>query len=314
MEITIYVNDEEMGPYSLEVVQSMLQKGEVSEEDWAWYEGVEDYTTVGEIPGIADSSTSESPKASKKTSPEIYVWSDDADDWDGGYALEKIQGMLDAGEINKATYVAFEGAEEGATVADIPGIEIQEKAAPKKNTSKLGKGAQKSGKTKREPLNKAGGKAIAGKTGNGKLGNKKGKASTAKTRIGKPPAGPMSRIITGAFLLLALGLNIFIALTAPEKSVEFAKIINPFASDPTSHTLYHSYGLYGAAVFCLLAAIFVFLAKVSVLVSISGLILVILGIWGIVATFLGTTPLFLATGLGNLAIGLLSLIASKLCK
>jgi hypothetical protein len=308
MEITIYVNEEELGPYSLEVVQSMLQDGEISEEDWAWYEGVEDYITVGEIPGIQDAPKAKSAKETKKSALEIYIWSDDADDWEGGFEVQKIQEMLDSGQIGKAAFVAYEGAIEGATIADIPGIEIKAKVPVDPNGAKLPKGGQKSGKTKRE-----GGKGTSLKQNKAKLGKNKS-STTTKTKAAKPPASPMPRIITGVFLLLAAGLNVFIALTAPEKSVEFAQIINPFASDPTSHTLYHCYALYGAAGFCLLAAIFVSLPKVSILVSISGLILLLIGIWGIVAIFLGTTPLFLATGLGNLAIGLLSLIASKLCK
>ena len=313
MEITIYVNDEELGPYLLEVVQSKLQSGEISVEDWAWYEGVEDYVYVGDIPGIQDAPKAKSKKKTSGSGLEVYIWSDDADDWEGGFDVEKIQEMLDSGQIGKGAFVAYEGAIEGATIADIPGIEVKAKAPVDPNGDKLPKGGQKSGKKKRDSLNKSGAKGSALKQSKAKLGKNKSTATT-KAKAVKPPASPMPRLITGVFLLLALGLNVYIALSAPDKSVEFAKIVNPFASDPSSHTLYHCYALYGAAVFCLLAAIFVFLAKVSVLVSISGLILILIGIWGIVAIFLGTTPLFLATGLGNLAIGLLSLIASKLCK
>jgi hypothetical protein len=305
MEITIYVNEEELGPYTLKVVQSMLAKGEVSKEDWAWYEGGDDYVTVAEIPGIDET------PASSETHLKIYIWSEDADDWEGEYSVGKIQEMLTAGEVKKSTFIAYEGAVEGATVADLPGIEIPKEKKPEvKKSGKLAPGTQKSTKSQRQSLQKGKG-AVTGKTGKANLSKNKAQATTAKVI---KTAGPLPRIIPGIMLLLALGLNVFVALNGPEMSLEFAQIVNPFASEPGSHALFHSYGLYAASGFCLLAAVFVFLAKGSIVVSLSGIVLLLIGIWGVVATFMGTTPLFLATGLGNLAVGLLSLITSKLCK
>jgi len=308
MEITLYANDEELGPFPLEVVQDMLGKGEVKTDDWAWYEGCEEYVAVGEIPGIQPSSPAE------QTELEVYLWPEDAEDWVGPYSMAQINEQLVAEEIALTTYALFEGAEGDLTVADLPGIQDQKPAKEKKpvaSKSKQGKKEASSRKTvagKNKSLNK-------GTAQKGKTGKKVGRSSGTRVTPKKP--GPGGRILAGAILIVALCINIFIGMKAPESATDLDKLSltsNPFETEPDAHSKFHSYALFAAAGLCLVTAVFCFLGKGSIFVSILGLTVSGIGVWGIVASFMGTTPLFLATGLCNLSTGLLSLIASKACK
>ena len=50
MEIWLRRDGEEYGPYTLEQVKEYVDNGEVTLEDEAWFDGCEDYVTVGDIP------------------------------------------------------------------------------------------------------------------------------------------------------------------------------------------------------------------------------------------------------------------------
>ena len=67
MEIWIKQEGEEYGPYTLEQVKEFVASGESVLEDEAWFEGCEDYLTVGDIPTIHNS-----PKTSHKSHKNIF--------------------------------------------------------------------------------------------------------------------------------------------------------------------------------------------------------------------------------------------------
>ena len=52
MEIWLKQEGEEYGPYTLEQVKEYVDNGEVTLEDEAWFDGCEDYVTVGDIPNF----------------------------------------------------------------------------------------------------------------------------------------------------------------------------------------------------------------------------------------------------------------------
>ena len=308
MEITLYVNDDELGPFPLNVVQEMLGNGEVNKTDWAWFDGCEDYVTVGEIPGIESSTTAD------KAEQGIYLWPEDAEDWMGPYTLSQVKEQLVAEEISLTTYAVLEGGGGDITVADLPGIQGQNPVKAKKHVTETFKQTKKDDRQKKTTSGKNK-KLKNGAAQKGKSGKTTGRTST--TRVVPKTPGTGGRFVAGAILILALGINIFIGMKAPESAADLAKLTlssNPFETEPDAHTKFHSHGLFAAAGLCLVTAVFCFLGKGGILVSIVGLIVTNIGIWGIVATFMGTTPLFLATGLCNLSTGLLSLIASKACK
>ena len=131
MEITLYVNETESGPHTLEEVQGMIANGELTKEDFAYFEGCSDWVPVADIPGIDD--VAEEPAAEEEAAPAaadaggeaiLYIWPEGAEDWDGPYTLGQIQEKVAAGEVTTADYASgFEGCAEGATIADIPGID-----------------------------------------------------------------------------------------------------------------------------------------------------------------------------------------------
>ena len=52
MEIWLKQEGEEYGPYTLEQVKEYVASGELVQEDEAWFDGCEDYLTVGDIPNF----------------------------------------------------------------------------------------------------------------------------------------------------------------------------------------------------------------------------------------------------------------------
>ena len=52
MNVYIYRDDEQFGPYSLAEVQAYLDAGNFAPIDSAWYEGGTEWTTISNIPGI----------------------------------------------------------------------------------------------------------------------------------------------------------------------------------------------------------------------------------------------------------------------
>jgi len=256
MEITLYVNETEQGPYSLEDVQAMLANGDITKEDFAFFEGCADWVPVADIPGIDDVAEEAAPEeeawpeeevaeeeAPAEAAPqaeeaaEIYVWPDGAEDWAGPHTLSAVQAMLAAGGLTDADYAAgFEGAAEGATVADIPGVHDapvaeeaaeepveEEEAAPapaKKGFKTKGGLAKKGGLSKKGGMKKAGAAKKGGAKGGDPQAVEKGKAKGAAKKAAAAPVevgdGEISdtsftKVYILACLLGALGVHRFVS-------------------------------------------------------------------------------------------------------
>jgi hypothetical protein len=53
VNIYLYKNNEQFGPYSLEQVQAFIDTGSFSPIDSVWFEGCEEWTTISHVPGVA---------------------------------------------------------------------------------------------------------------------------------------------------------------------------------------------------------------------------------------------------------------------
>jgi hypothetical protein len=52
VEIYLYRNDEQFGPYTVKQIQAFIDTGSFSPIDSAWFEGCGDWTTISQVPGI----------------------------------------------------------------------------------------------------------------------------------------------------------------------------------------------------------------------------------------------------------------------
>ncbi|MFP6855308.1 MAG: TIR domain-containing protein, partial [Opitutales bacterium] len=52
MNIYLYKNDEQFGPYTIGQVQALVVDGSYTPLDSAWFEGCDDWTTISHVPGI----------------------------------------------------------------------------------------------------------------------------------------------------------------------------------------------------------------------------------------------------------------------
>ena len=129
MEILLTLNGEQTAPHTLEEVQALLASGEATMEDYAWWDGCEDWVTIADIPGISEggleAEATEEPAEEEpagEATAEIYVFPEGAEDWDGPHTLAHIQEMVANEEAAETDFAAYEGSAEGSTVADIPGF------------------------------------------------------------------------------------------------------------------------------------------------------------------------------------------------
>jgi hypothetical protein len=338
MEIILYVNEAELGPFSLDVVKAMLENGDVDLEDYAWFEGCENYVTVAEIPGIDDA-------AKPRAEILAFVWPDGAKDWQGPHSLPHIQTLLARRTLAMDDFAAWEGSPEGASVAEIPGLEIPEGLLG--DSSSAGSYLEGNGEPAAE--SKAVAPTATRRVHRSKRGGSRGSQIKASQKTNSPlhvPTGPRGldvkskafrnnlnqdpvhagrwiRIPAGIVLTLAILFNVYAGIVAPGAAEEFsAKAASAITSEnPTQktnfdtalHTQMHAYGLYAAAGFCLLSTFHVFVCKRNFPVTFSGFVITLVGIWGMVAAFFGTTPFIFSSGLANLMTGILTLAAAKYC-
>ena len=117
MEIILYANDAELGPLPIEVVKAMLENGDVTKDDYAWFEGCENYVTVAEIPGIESLS---------KPDTEIlaFVWPNGAKDWQGPHSLPQIQTLIARRTLEPDDF-GMGRFPRRVTVAEIPGLKFR---------------------------------------------------------------------------------------------------------------------------------------------------------------------------------------------
>ena len=247
MEILLTLNGEQTDPHTLEEVQALLASGEATMEDYAWWDGCEDWVTIADIPGISEggpeAEATEEPveeEPAGEATADIYVFPEGAEDWDGPHTLAHIQEMVANAEATETDFAAYDGSAEGSTVADIPGfadaataaqeepaeeeLVEEEPAVPAKKMGMKKGGLKKGGLAKRGASGFGAKKSAGGaiKKGAAKSAAKKGAAkSAAKKASAKkdkeaaveedaPKTGKGLRVTTGVLLILGTISNLFI--------------------------------------------------------------------------------------------------------
>lgn len=113
MEITLKVDGQEYGPYTLVEVRNFLVNGEIRKSDYAYFEGCKDWVFVCHIPNL------------EVEEPSIYLWSEDLNDWEGPFVLDAINKRLKENDLTPDDYATgFVGSHDWSKVSDIPGIDI----------------------------------------------------------------------------------------------------------------------------------------------------------------------------------------------
>ena len=68
MQIYVGREGDQRGPYTLEQVQQYLAQGRLQVTDFAWYEGLDNWIPLSEVPGVVVAQ-SKAPKALRKKMP-----------------------------------------------------------------------------------------------------------------------------------------------------------------------------------------------------------------------------------------------------
>ena len=83
MEIMVNKDGQDLGPYTPDDLQVELASGNLTKEDFAWFEGCDDWVSIADVPGINDEST--------EASDGIYL--DKDGEQTGPFPLAQVQGM-----------------------------------------------------------------------------------------------------------------------------------------------------------------------------------------------------------------------------
>ena len=117
MEISVNKDGEDLGPFTLEDLQSQLAEGSLTLEDYAWFEGCEDWVYIADVPGIQDAPQGDS---SETVAEGIYIEQNETQK--GPFPQAQLQTMISQGIIPMDTPAWMDGWADWATVAEIPGI------------------------------------------------------------------------------------------------------------------------------------------------------------------------------------------------
>ena len=116
MEISVNKDGEDLGPFSLEDLQAQLAEGSLTLDDYAWFDGCDDWVYVADVPGIQD----EPQQEETNSSDGVYIEQNEAQK--GPFPQAQLQTMVSQGVIPMDTPAWMEGWGDWATVADVPGI------------------------------------------------------------------------------------------------------------------------------------------------------------------------------------------------
>lgn len=134
MDIYVYKNDEQQGPFTVSDIQTYLSNGTYLQEDLAWYDGLEDWQPISSIDALKPAkksivsqvkttssiSTSKKTKDSQSAGNLFYVQR--KGNSVGPFSLIQIKGGVKAGIIKKGDKACAEGSENWVTVKKIPGF------------------------------------------------------------------------------------------------------------------------------------------------------------------------------------------------
>ena len=113
MEITVNKDGQDLGPYSLEQLQAELAARNLASDDFAWFEGCEDWISVADVPGIGATTPAGDTDG-------IYIEKDG--EQTGPFPLPQIQGLLNQGELSADDRAWIEGWGDWGVLGDVPGI------------------------------------------------------------------------------------------------------------------------------------------------------------------------------------------------
>ncbi len=114
MQITANKDGQDYGPFSLEELQRQVANGTFTLEDYAWYEGCEEWIYMADVPGIQDA-----PKPAAKAGG---VFIEQNGKQKGPFPVAQLQGMVNQGVVPLETPAWMEGWDDWATVQDVEGI------------------------------------------------------------------------------------------------------------------------------------------------------------------------------------------------
>ena len=132
MDIYVYKNDEQQGPFTTSDVQAYISDGTYTPDDLAWHDGMEDWqpiSTINELQPAKKSIVSQVKKTTGRKSSNtrssfigsmFYVQR--KGNSIGPFSLVQIKGGVKAGIIKKGDKACAEGSEEWIPVKKIPGF------------------------------------------------------------------------------------------------------------------------------------------------------------------------------------------------
>ena len=112
MEITVNKDGQDLGPFTLDDLQAELASGNLTTEDFAWFEGCDDWVSIADVPGINDEST--------EAIDGIYLEKDG--EQTGPFPLAQVQGMLNQGELSTEDPAWVDGWADWGTLGDVPNL------------------------------------------------------------------------------------------------------------------------------------------------------------------------------------------------
>jgi hypothetical protein len=139
MDIFVYKDDQQQGPFNAEQVKASVANGTFSNDDLAWYEGLEDWAPISSIDALKTTKKSiitqvkkvstVTPVASTKESlntrsglqGSLYYVQRKGNQV-GPFSVVQLKGGIKAGIIKKGDKACAEGSEEWIPLKKVPGI------------------------------------------------------------------------------------------------------------------------------------------------------------------------------------------------
>ena len=146
MQITVNKDDQDLGPYSKEELQSEIASGNISMEDYAWFEGCEDWVTVADVPEIGNSANN--------GSAETGIYLEQNGEQLGPFPIQQLQRMLNQGQCSIEDSAWMDSWEDWQTLADIPGLKaprVKVTGSPAINPARGGSSSTAKKSKKKEP-------------------------------------------------------------------------------------------------------------------------------------------------------------------
>jgi len=200
MEISVNKDGEDLGPFSLEDIQAQLADGSLSLEDYAWFDGCEDWVYVSDVPGVQEDSSSGAGNPDG-----VYIEQDE--EQKGPFPIAQLQAMVNQGIFPMDTPAWMEGWGDWGTIEDVPGIKkprvkVSGAANPLASLTATGKSDKKDKKErkgkKKDEKEESG--TEEGKKKGTRTRRKKGKQQEKKTLKQR-----LVPIVGGVVLLILLG-------------------------------------------------------------------------------------------------------------